>query len=67
MARFKLTPDKPRPLSRCGATVAPGQDARWRGFGLAGSKVTKGTWGKHGGYINTVQRLEIQRKQRDSK
>jgi hypothetical protein len=27
----RLTPDTPRPLSRCGAMVGPGEDARWRG------------------------------------
>lgn len=27
----QFTPDTPRPLANCGATIAPGQDARWRG------------------------------------
>ena len=48
-AKSDIRPDTPRPLARCGAHVAEGRDARWRGVkvkridGVAAHKLRRGT------------------------
>lgn len=57
--KFQTVPDTPRHLGRCGAMVAPGQDARWRGVPAQPKKLAH-----HIQRVNSTAVLDVQRKAR---